>query len=78
MTTDGWYSLNVREETKEEIELIAESEDMAQADVIHEAIGLVFGDFYEPEGPEIQVPERRKKEFTKSDDKYGEQMEYQL
>jgi hypothetical protein len=78
MTTDGWYSLNVRDETKDLIERIAEAEDMTQADVIHESIGFVFEDFYEPEGPEIRVPEHRVKEFNKNEDKYGEPMDYQL
>jgi hypothetical protein len=71
MTTNGWYSLNVREETKSQIDLIAEEEDMAKADVVHQAVGFVFEDFYEPEeGPEVQVPEDRKEQFTETDTKH--------
>ena len=78
MTTRGWNSVAVRDETKEKIDRISEEEDMAIADVVHQSVGFVFDEFYEPEGPEIQVPEHRKKEFNKNDDKYGEPMDYQL
>jgi len=68
----------VRDETKEQIDLIAEEEDMKKADVIHNAIGFVFDDFYEPdEGPDVRVPEERKKDFKNPDSKsYSRPEEY--
>jgi hypothetical protein len=78
MTTKGWYSLNVREETKARIDRIAEEEDMTKSGVVHEAVGFVFMDFYEPEGPEVQVPEDRKEAFAEPSRSYTDPAEFDL
>jgi hypothetical protein len=78
MTTRGWNSVAVRDETKEKIDRISEEEDMAIADVVHQSVGFVFDDFYEPEGPEVQVPEDRRKAFAEPGKSYTDPADFDL